>query len=117
MPRGGLRAQERAAQIDGDDAVEIRRGQLEEGRTPPDAGVVDEHVDAAELRIRARDPACDVGFLRRIGAFEQRRRAGRMQQAEDLLPRIRGGIRDRNRVAGAREAQRDTAAEPLPIRT
>ena len=69
LPRGGLRAQERALQVDPQHPVEVLFGQVEELGGVDDAGVVDEDVDATEVRDGvvdqrfARGPVADVGLL------------------------------------------------------
>ena len=63
-------AQERAAQVDGDDLVEVRAGELVRGPRDLDAGVVDEHVDAAELLGRLADHAHDVVLVGDVALHE-----------------------------------------------
>src|SRR5579884_213446 len=49
-PRGGLRAKEEPLEVGVEDLVPLLLGHLERGAPDVDAGVVDENVDAAELR-------------------------------------------------------------------
>ena len=60
VPDRLARAQERAAQVDGEHLVEVGAGELVGRPRDLDAGVVDEHVDAAEPLDRLRDHAHDV---------------------------------------------------------
>jgi hypothetical protein len=50
----GLRAMEHAAQVDVDDRVELRQRHLLQPCVLGDAGVVDQHVDAAETLLHGR---------------------------------------------------------------
>ena len=71
---GGLDAEERAADVDADDAVELRRRHVLEQEVREDAGVVDEHVEPAEARHGRLDEPVDV-VLDRDVALDQRRAA------------------------------------------
>ena len=86
-------AQERAAQVDGDDLVELRAGELVRRPRDLDAGVVDEHVDATELLGRHPRP-CARRRPRR------RRRPGRAR---------------RGRPPGARGERRRGPAPRCPV--
>ena len=57
---GGLDAEERAADVDVEDALELRRRHVLEQEVREDAGVVDEHVEPAERSTAVVDEPVDV---------------------------------------------------------
>ena len=79
--RHRLAAEEHRLQVHREHAVEILFGEIEEIAGVRDAGVVDEHVDAAVPRERPRDDRVDVRLARDVAADElgagDRRRGGR----------------------------------------
>ena len=64
------RAEERAAQVDGEHLVEVGARELVRRARDLDTRVVDEHVDAAELLDRVGDHAHDLVLVRHVGADE-----------------------------------------------
>ena len=69
----GLRAVERAGQVDPQVALpELRRLLVELRGMVERAGVVDEDVDRAELLDRARDRGVDLGAVRDVAANGER---------------------------------------------
>ena len=59
---------ERRRQVDGDDRVPFVDGEILDVRHVLDAGIVDQHVDRAELLFRLRDHRVDLGRLGHVGA-------------------------------------------------
>jgi hypothetical protein len=63
LARHGLAHQERALDVDADHRVEVGLGHVQEIRSLEDAGVVDQHVDAAMRGQGARDQRVHVGLV------------------------------------------------------
>jgi hypothetical protein len=78
-------AQERAAEVDGQDAVELGDRQLEERDVRADAGVVDEHVDRPEAARGGGDQPLDLVGSRDVGVVVGGAPTGRLDRPHDLL--------------------------------
>jgi hypothetical protein len=85
---------------------------LAERDVATDAGVVDEHVEAAELHDRGVDHAAQIVVARDVGRHEGGAAAGTVDRAYDLAT-FRRHVGDHDRRALARETLRDRAADAV----
>ena len=83
-------AQERAADVDGEHLVEVRARQLVTVAGDLDAGVVDEHVDPAELAHRLADHPLDVLLLGDVTLDEHVAHAGLLHLVHARIHLLRG---------------------------
>ena len=114
LRRGGPDAEERAADVDAEDAVELGRRHVLEQEVREHAGVVDEHVEPAEALDggpdqRARRPAStrDVALGGRDGRGPRRRAVAR-------APSSRSARRSASTTAAPASARRRAHAKPNP---
>jgi hypothetical protein len=92
--------------------VEPLRRDLRERRAEADAGVVDEHVEAAEALAVRGDDALDVGLVAKVRRDQLDRVAG-LEQAGGGLPQLRlTAGRQRKAVALGREQLGDREPDP-----
>ena len=101
--RRGLGRQQQAADVDGEDGVDVRGVDLLDHRLETDAGVGDADVEAAEEPLRLGDDALD---LRRVGDVAGETRDGRAPAAE-----LGGGRLRALRVAAADHEARALACQ------
>ena len=104
--RGGLRAQERSGEIDGEHARPVLVGDVENRLEDGDAGIVDQRVEPAELRSativeRARD-ACGIGDV----AGEWRGDVGLVERGKRSLQIVAVDVEQRDAPAVGEEALR-----------
>ena len=111
--RGGLRAQECAAEVDVEHARPFVVRRLEDRLEYGDAGVVDERVDATEARDDRIECACNLRGNRDV-AFE-RDRAVVVIESGDGFARCRKrcgiDVEQRDAMAGRQELARDGQAD------
>ena len=112
----GLHRPERAHQADAPAVLEVfLRLVFEALHAAAAPGVVDEDVDAAELRHRALDSADHLLAHADVGRHEQRAHAELRRELQSACaPTPLVDLRDEQVRALAREAPRDPAADPLP---
>ena len=113
LPRRRLSDEERAAQIDAQNTVELGRRQVEEIGAVENGGIVDEHIDRAAEFQRRRDQARDIRLGADIAAHESRAQPGLREIGRERLARRIVDVRDDRMRAGFREFQRDGAADPV----
>ena len=90
-PRRLLRAVEDAGEVHVERAPPVGLGDLEERRAHGDAGVRDEHVDAAEQLVDARERMLDLRLVRDV-AVERR-----LEPVDPLVRRLELALADRER--------------------
>ena len=111
-PRGGLDPEEHGLQVDREDPIVVRLGDLEEGGDVLDAGIVDERVELAEVRHRPLHHRAELGHLRHVDrrlrhpaprlVADERRRLGHERRVD---------VRQREVAPLFRQAQRGGASD------
>ena len=111
---GGPGHQERTAQVDAHDQVPVLVGHLEQQVVAGDAGVVDQHVDPAELVDDPRDRGLDGLGVADVGADADGLRVALQRQLrrQPRRPRPRRGRRSRPRRPPRRTGWR--TPNPMP---
>ena len=105
--------QERAAQIDPDQPVEIRRRGLEQRLLDQDAGVVDQDVETAERGERTLEHRQHRRLVGDVRAYGEGAAAAGMDLGDDRLDLgLRREIVHRHMGALGRKRERDRAADP-----
>ena len=107
-----LRHQEHAFQVGGDDAVPVLfRQPLDGARARTAAGIVDQHVDAAEGPDRALDQRCHLGLVGNIGGNAHRVASQIADLSGDRLDPVVIAAVDHHLGALAGETERDFAPD------
>ena len=105
-------AEERAADVDVEDALELLRGDILEQEVREDAGVVHEHVEPAEAVDGRVDEPLDVGRRRDV-ALCRHHRVTRLGEAPCAASR-RSARRSASTTAAPASARRRAQANPKP---
>ena len=104
---------ERPLEVDGDHLVEELLGDVAEALVDRrDAGVVDEHVDAAEVAIDVLDQPVELLPVPDVAGVGARAAAVGAQRGGDLVAGVGLAADDDDLGAGLREAARDREPEP-----
>ena len=115
LARGGLRAEEDAAQVRVHQRVPLLDCHLQHGGEWIDARVVDERIDAPEGCDRMSDQAHSGVGIAQIALVGGRLTAGRGDRRNDGLRSRRAAVvMDDDTCACLGEAQRDATPNPLP---
>ena len=104
---------EHAAQVDVDHAVELLQRHFLQARVLGDAGVVDQHVDAAEFFLDAGDHGIDHFALRHVHLIARRRGAERLALLDDLVHSTLFDVADDDDGAFLGEFQRGGQTDAL----
>ncbi len=113
LPRGRLSGEERAAQIDPDDAVELGGRQVEKVGAVEHGGVVNQHVEPAGDAERALDQRAHLAFIADIAAHEPRGEPLGGQRRRGRAPGRLVDIGDHHMRALARKAPGDGPADTV----
>ncbi len=105
--------QERALGVDVHHAVPVRLGERLDGGGDQDAGIVDERVDRAEFRDRARHHRLDLRLHRHVGMHRDRAPPAPPRLGHDLVEDVglAGDVVEGKVEAPVGEAERDGAAD------
>ena len=109
LPRGGVVAEEDAAQVDRHQPVEVLRRDVEQRRDLRDAGVGDHDVEASRARPRRPRPSVD---LPGVATSTSRRERCRLA---DLRDRLASRIEGRSAIATSSPSAASRRAMPRPM--
>jgi hypothetical protein len=111
LPERRLRAQERAGEVDVDDALPLLERQVLERPADADPGVVEQQVDAAERALRRAEQRVHRRRVRDVGRHRDRAR-GVVAGADDrLVQRLLPPARERDAPAVAQQRDGDGLAD------
>src|SRR6266404_2272478 len=85
LARHALQAEEHALAVDAHDAVPVGLGEIHDVRAPGDAGIVDQHIDAAERLDHAAHHLVDARQVADVGGQRQAPPAGGGDRRGGLL--------------------------------
>jgi hypothetical protein len=122
IERAAARAEEDRRQVDVDDGLPVGERQLQRRAPQRDAGVVDQHVDAAAARDHSGESAVDGGFVGDVERFAdvldaalRQLAAGRGERRLVAVEQHRHGALGDERVDGrATDALRPTRHDRHP---
>ena len=112
-PRRGLRAQERAGQVDLDHALPFVEREVQGALVDADAGIVDEDVHSAELAHAVRDQRLSPKGVRHVDLEARTLRPPRTQRDSRCGGALAVDVADQHARAFVRERLRDRLADAL----